>query len=81
MSSFLGHSLTAWTIAPLPNSRSRWLWLGWLTVVALAPDCDYVIPWFHPSANEGLRITHALLSCQILPVLTILWLWWRGVRA
>ncbi|MEM8638931.1 MAG: metal-dependent hydrolase [Cyanobacteria bacterium P01_G01_bin.54] len=95
MSSFVGHSLAAWTIHQLkpglPSAKSKhakrdrpirnflrsWLWLVWLTVIALVPDCDNALSWVHPSAHEGLRITHSLGFALILPLLTILGLWWR----
>ncbi|MDJ0713749.1 MAG: hypothetical protein QNJ54_05975 [Prochloraceae cyanobacterium] len=88
MSSFIGHSLAAWTIhksigfSPhkTPTKLDRLLWLGWLILVAVAPDLDAFIPALHSSAHEGLRITHSLLSCQILPILTTLFLWIWGLR-
>lgn len=89
MSSFIGHSLMGWTIGvamrhlaePAPESqRHRWLWRSWLVIVALAPDMDYVVPWLHPGAHGGLRITHSLLSAALLPVLTLMYLGWTGVE-
>ena len=50
----------------------RVLWGGWLIIVAVIPDLDYVVPWLHPSANDGLRITHSLLFAALLPALTLL---------
>ena len=89
MSSFVGHSLAAWTIHKssgfflnkAPTRLNRLLWLGWLIVVAVAPDLDHFIPALHSSVHEGLRITHSLLICQILPVLTTLFLWIWGQKA
>ena len=85
MSSFVGHSLVAWTIGitssyteKFPIRRDRFLWLGWLTVVALASDLDYILPFLHPSSHQGLRITHSLFACQLLPILTLIYLRYRG---
>ena len=85
MSSFVGHSLVAWTIGATasypeesPARRYRYLWLGWLIVVALAPDLDYILPFLYPSSHQGLRITHSLLTCQFLPILTLIYLKYRA---
>jgi inner membrane protein len=88
MSSLIGHSLAAIAINmampkannpaardQTPSRQKRWgdlLWLGWLITVACAPDLDYVIPSLHPSAHGGMRITHAIISCLILPIASIL---------
>ena len=57
----------------------RVLWGGWLIIVAVIPDLDYVVPWLHPSAHDGLRITHSLLFAALLPALTLLGLKFAGV--
>jgi hypothetical protein len=77
MSSLVGHSLVACTVygvvdCPWSQERDRRLWLIWLIWVAIAPDLDYVIPRLSPYTHQGLRITHSLVSCQILPFLTLL---------
>lgn len=82
MSSFVGHGLTALFVA-LPNIsvlfRQRsllcWPWILWLVIVAWGPDIDYVWPVVHPSAHNGLRITHSLVASLLLPGVTGLWLW------
>lgn len=81
MSSAIGHGLAGLTAgianrdSPLPTtSRSKWLWVGWLVLVAIAPDLDYFIPFLHPSSNAGLRITHSLFFASLLPALTLAWL-------
>ncbi|MDJ0707181.1 MAG: metal-dependent hydrolase [Leptolyngbyaceae cyanobacterium MO_188.B28] len=81
MSSFVGHSLIALTIGTASNHsktvslrRYRLLWLSWLTIVALAPDLDYILSFLHPSSHQGLRITHSLFACQLLPILTLIFL-------
>ena len=82
MSSFIGHSLAALTVS-IDNKKNHkdspyyhygFLWILWLIIVALAPDLDYIIPFLHPSSNEGLRITHSLFVCQLLPLLTLIYL-------
>ncbi|MEM6352793.1 MAG: metal-dependent hydrolase [Cyanobacteria bacterium P01_D01_bin.14] len=78
MSSFVGHSLLGWTIgitaAPANSllNRHRILWAGWLVIVAVAPDFDYVVPLLNSSAHEGVRITHSLFFASLLPLLTLL---------
>ena len=82
MSSVIGHSLVGWTIFANSNdrdhnainSRYSFLWLGWFILVAIVPDVDYIIPFIHPSSHEGLRITHSILFCQILPLFTLIYL-------
>ncbi len=75
MSSFLGHTLAAVTIHSIakPDSSKSHLrvWLGWLVVIASAPDIDYIIPIFHPSSHQGTRITHSIFSSLLLPLSTI----------
>lgn len=78
MSSLIGHSLVGgmigWLAQPVLHQRKlgQTLWSGWLAVVAVIPDLDYVIPFLHPSANGGLRITHSLFFALLLPALTLL---------
>ena len=78
MSSFIGHSLVGGTIGwlaqpfPYKGKFAGVLWSGWLVIVAVIPDWDYVVPFLHPSAHDGLRITHSLLFALLLPSLTIL---------
>ncbi len=85
MSSFIGHSLIGSTIFVAskndrnhrlltPYSYSNLIWLGWFIVVANTPDLDYIIPFLHPSSNDGLRITHSLLFSLILPLSTFVYL-------
>ena len=81
MSSFIGHSLAALTVSidskhnkNSPYYHYGFLWILWLIIVALAPDLDYIISFLNPSANEGLRITHSLFTCQLLPLLTLIYL-------
>jgi membrane-bound metal-dependent hydrolase YbcI (DUF457 family) len=41
--------------------------------VSLAPDLDYVIPYLQSlRLSSGLRITHSIASCLVLPICTIL---------
>ena len=94
MSSLIGHSLIGGAIGWVPfPAQSRWnflrsVWIGWLVIIAVVPDLDYVIPTLNPGGNEGLRITHSLLFALGLPMLTYLGfvivgirgqkLWWVG---
>lgn len=64
----------------LATSRSKFLWIGWLVVVAIAPDLDYVVPLLHPSSHAGLRITHSLFFSCLLPTITIVFLRISGVE-
>jgi hypothetical protein len=75
LSSFVGHSLAALGVYSLGEKPSspfvRALWLGWLLVVASAPDLDYVIPALRSTHHDGLRITHSPAFVLILPALTV----------
>ncbi len=85
MSSFIGHALAGLMVGVVTKpskSRSglidsRW-WLGWLVIVAMAPDLDYILPFLHPSSHDGLRISHSLFFCQLLPILTLIYLRIKG---
>lgn len=69
MSSFIGHSLAALTLSVLGQPRpSSKLWLGWLVVMALAPDIDYMIPVLQASHYNGLRVTHSIGVSLLLPL-------------
>jgi membrane-bound metal-dependent hydrolase YbcI (DUF457 family) len=76
MSSFLGHSLAAYSLFSLdqrkwPSTRGRAMWLGWLLVLASAPDIDYLIPTLGSPAHQGSRITHSIAFSLILPLSTV----------
>jgi hypothetical protein len=81
MSSFIGHSLTALGIyanSKPPETKpslATCLWPAWLVVVSVAPDIDYLVPYLRqlrePSYG-GLRITHSVVGCLILPLITCL---------
>lgn len=76
MSSFLGHSLAAYSLFSLdqrkrPSKFWRAGWLAWLVVLASAPDIDYVIPALASPAHQGIRITHSIAFSLILPLLSI----------
>ncbi|OUL30170.1 hypothetical protein BV378_04785 [Nostoc sp. RF31YmG] len=70
MSSFIGHTIPA---IGLYFSRRRqtysFVWLIWLILVAWFPDIDYLSSALRP---DGMRITHSILFCSILPCLTII---------
>lgn len=82
MSSFIGHGLAALTVYALgPEARPpRWGWLAWLGVLALAPDIDYVIAPLRLPGPPVLRVTHSLVGCLTLPLLTVAFLAVRGGR-
>src|SRR5688572_21109842 len=79
MSSFLGHGLAAYSLFSL-NQR-KWpptlpaailrAWLGWLIVLACAPDIDYLVPALARHAHQGSRITHSIAFSLILPLLGV----------
>ena len=76
MSSFLGHSLAAYSLFSLDRrerSSTLWraLWLGWLVVLASAPDIDYVIPSLASPAHQGRRITHSIALSMALPLFSV----------
>ena len=75
MSSFLRHSLAAYTLASAPFRRQgsaslKLLWAGWLIVLASAPDVDYLIPALNSRAHHGIRITHSVAFSLVLPLCT-----------
>ena len=79
MSSIIGHSLAGVTVGLgskassfLKTTSRQILWLTWLVVVAIAPDFDYIVPFLHPSANNGLRISHSIFYASLLPTLTLI---------
>ena len=70
MSSFIGHSIPAIGIYfSVRRQKYSFFWLIWLVLVAWFPDIDYLIPALRP---DGIRITHSILFCSILPCLTII---------
>jgi len=76
MSSFLGHSLAAYSLFSLdgvgrPYTFRRALWLAWLVVLASAPDIDYVVPALASPAHRGSRITHSVALSMVLPLLSV----------
>jgi membrane-bound metal-dependent hydrolase YbcI (DUF457 family) len=75
MSSFLGHSLAAYSLASAARrnpatSPGRLSWAVWLIALASAPDLDYLIPALSSSAHGGVRITHSIAFSLILPLCT-----------
>jgi inner membrane protein len=76
MSSFLGHSLAAYSLASavrqsLASPSWRLSWAVWLIALASAPDIDYLIPALNSSAHHGVRITHSIAFSLILPLCTV----------
>ena len=76
MSSFIGHSLAAYSLFSLnqrkrPSARWSAMWLVWLVVLASAPDIDYIIPALSSPAHRGSRITHSIAFTLILPLLSV----------
>lgn len=76
MSSFLGHSLAAYSLFSLdrrkrPSTLWRAVWLAWLVVLASAPDIDYLVPALAAPAHHGSRITHSIALSMALPLLTV----------
>lgn len=76
MSSFLGHSLAAYSLFSLdqrgwPATRGRAMWLGWLLVLTSAPDIDYLVPTLGSPVHQGSRITHSIAFSLLLPLLSI----------
>ncbi len=76
ISSFLGHSLVAYSFFSADQRKSpspffRLMWLGWLIVLASAPDVDYLISALRSPAHHGVRITHSISLSLILPLCTV----------
>ncbi|HVF42026.1 MAG TPA: metal-dependent hydrolase [Pyrinomonadaceae bacterium] len=87
MSSFLGHSLAAYTLFSLerwkrPFSRGRAVWLGWLVALASAPDIDYLVPALASPAHEGRRVTHSIAFSLLLPLSSVVALYFvKGLES
>ena len=84
MSSFIGHSLAAYSLASAAGLRreaaSLWvMWAGWLVVLASAPDIDYLVPALNSRAHHGIRITHSVAFGLALPLCTAVTLRLAGV--
>lgn len=84
MSSLLGHALAGWTVSSAVDTRGRdlsaKLWAGWLVLLAVFPDVDYLIPALRSGHHAGLRITHSGAFACLLPLLTCCWLLLAGSR-
>jgi inner membrane protein len=83
MSSFLGHGLAAYSFASATrhchgSASLRFLWAGWLILLASAPDADYLIPVLNSRAHQGLRITHSVAFSLALPLCTVVGLGLAG---
>jgi hypothetical protein len=85
MSSFIGHSLTGFTIYSCHKpQRSIWhrvLWLSWLVIVSLLPDLDHFVPWLHQSAHHEMRISHSFTFALFLPIITLIILLLCGLNS
>jgi inner membrane protein len=82
MSSFIGHTLAALTLSTLeaPSRRGHWVWTAWLVVLALAPDVDYAVSALRLPGPPVIRVTHSLVGCLCLPLVTLAVLRLRGER-
>ena len=47
------------------------MWLGWLAVLASAPDIDYLVRALGSPAHQGSRITHSIAFSLILPLFSV----------
>jgi membrane-bound metal-dependent hydrolase YbcI (DUF457 family) len=78
MSSFVGHALAALTIGKVFEENTtftqRVVWQICLVACAFAPDIDYVIPSLNFVNNNGLRITHTVAFCLIIPIFLMFFL-------
>lgn len=84
MSSFIGHSLAAATIyvsAYRPQKPvAPFLWAAWLIITASAPDIDYLLPSLRLPGHPPARLTHSLIGCEMVPLLTCIILVLAGLR-
>ena len=84
MSSFIGHSLAAistYSVEKQPASLNKIYWLGWLIIIASAPDIDHIIRALHlRSQHQDIRITHSILLSLVLPIDTIVVLTLLGCK-
>ena len=47
------------------------MWLGWLLMLASAPDIDYLVPALSRHAHRGSRITHSIAFSLMLPLFSV----------
>ena len=84
MSSFIGHSLAAistYSVEKQPPSLNKIYWLGWLIIIASAPDIDHIVRTLHlTSQHQDIRITHSILLSLLLPFGTIVVLTLLGCK-
>src|SRR5919199_1061223 len=84
MSSFIGHSLAAistYSVEKQPASLNKIYWLGWLIIIASAPDIDHIIRALHLTfQHQDIRITHSILLSLVLPIGTIVVLTLLGCK-
>ena len=84
MSSFIGHRLavdSTYFIEKQPPSPNKIYWLGWLIIIASAPDIDHIVRALHlTSQHQDIRITHSILLSLVLPIGTILVLTLLGCK-
>jgi|SRR5919199_1151281 hypothetical protein len=84
MSSFIGHSLAAistYSVEKQPQSPNKIYWLGWLIIIASAPDIDHIVRTLHlTSQHQDIRITHSILLSLLLPFGTIVVLTLLGCK-
>lgn len=76
MSSFIGHSLAAIGTSSVEKraiSPKTIGWLGWLIIIASAPDIDHISNALRLTFDgETIRITHSIVLSLLLPFCTIL---------
>ena len=74
MSSFIGHAITGAAIycAASHSPKKEWLWLGWLTTLAVLPDAEYAYLWLFGKKFIAVRFTHSLAFCAFLTAVTLL---------
>lgn len=73
MSSFIGHSITgaAMYFASSRSPKQEWLWLGWLTTLAVLPDAEYAYLWLFGKKFIAIRFTHSFAFCAFWTVVTL----------
>lgn len=78
MSSFLGHAITGFAIAKFSPQKNSWLWLGWLTFLAMSPDVSYLFIWLF-EYQSIIDYTHSIGFASILPIITSFILWLKKI--
>ncbi len=80
MSSLIGHSIIGLSVSRLSkNKTSSWKWALWIMFLAIFSDINYIALWILGTQSIFIY-SHSIGFVIILPILSILFLKYRGVQ-